>query len=63
MRERMEKLRSKKGSTHETSPLPSETLIQSTESSVQSAETSTVVVATPISEGSMENGSSDEHSR
>ena len=50
MRERMKKLCSKRFSTHEASSLPSETLVQGTESSVQLAETSTVVVTTPASE-------------
>ena len=43
--------RSKKFSIHEASPLPSETLVQGTESSVQPAETSTVVVTTAGSKG------------
>ena len=62
MRERMEKVRSKRVSTSEESPLPSETQVHGTEASVQPAETSTGEVATAISEGSMENDSSDEQS-
>ena len=60
MRERMEKVRSKRVSTSEESPLPSETQVHGTEASVQPAETSAGEVATAISEGSMENDSSDE---
>ena len=45
------KVRSKRFSIHEASPLPSETLVQGTESSVQPAETSTVVVTTAGSKG------------
>ena len=43
----MEKIRSKRFSTRDASPVPSETLVQGTESSLQPAKTSTVVVRTP----------------
>jgi len=43
----MENVRSKRFSTREASPVPSETLVQGTESSLQPAKTSTVVVRTP----------------
>ena len=43
----MANIHSKRFSTREASPVPSETLVQGTESSLQPAKTSTVVVRTP----------------
>lgn len=59
MRERVENICSKRFSTCEGSPVPSKTLVKGTESGLQPAETSTVVVRTPASEGSTDNDSSD----